>query len=234
VARALPLLAATALIALAGCQQRQGVPATPTSSPVPAPSLPAGVPSSYAGDVAPGDVPLTALIPRGTAASGSWYATTSEGDAIVVAYAAPGSQPFRAERGLVVWRRSDGDPPWRAVFGLQHPADAGVLSIQALATADVTGDGSPEALVFEATGGSGNCGTWRVIDLAAGRQVYAKSLCDAQIVPSSSPVGLTLRQAVFKPGDSHCCPSAMRTTVLTYAAGGRWTKVSSNVTETGG
>jgi hypothetical protein len=205
--------------------------APPLSSPTP--SLPAGVPSAYASDAAAGDVPLEALIPEGADAEGSWYATLPGGDAIVVAYAEPSNDPFRAPRGLVVWRRFDAAPYWRPVFGLSHPADEGVLAIDAV-VADVTGDGSSDALVQESTGGSGACGNWRVIDLAEGTQVWEMAdLCDAQVVPSTQPVGLTLTQAVYKPGDSHCCPSATRTTILSYAGEGHWIVASRTVTPSG-
>jgi hypothetical protein len=36
-------------------------------------------------------------------------------------------------------------------------------------------------------------------------------------------------EAVFAHGDPHCCPSAMRTTVLTYAGGSTWTTSSETV-----
>jgi hypothetical protein len=201
------------------------VPVTPSPTPV----LPAGVPTSYAQNVAAGDVPLAALVPKNTTVDGSWYATMPSGDAIVVAYEDPSSDPFRAARGLVVWRRFDAAPFWRATFGLAHGADEGVLSIGVL-LADLTGDGSTDALVMESTGGSGACGTWRVLDLAAGAQVWHEALCDAQVVPSTDPVGLSLTEAVFKPGDSHCCPSASRTTILVYAGGTHWTVASTKVT----
>jgi hypothetical protein len=207
-------------------------PTEPPATVTPVPSLPAGVPTAYPGDVASGDVPLEALIPKGARAEGSWYASLPSGDAIVVAYADRSDDPFRAARGLVVWRRLDADPPWRAVFGLSHPADEGVLGIDAI-VADVTGDGSPDALVEESTGGSGACGNWRVIDLAEAAQVWERpELCDAQVVPSAVPVGLSLTQAVYAPGDSHCCPSAMRTTVYVYGPGG-WTVAKKKVTPTG-
>jgi hypothetical protein len=194
----------------------------PPSTPVPTPSLPPGVPTSYEKDVAAGDVPLEALVPSGATVDGSWYATLPAGDAIVVAYEETSGDPFRAPRGLVVWRHFDTSPSWRATFGLAHPADEGVLSIDAI-VADVTGDGSPDALVMESTGGSGACGTWRVLDLAEGTQVWEKGdLCDAQVAPSTTPVGLTITQSVFKPGDSHCCPSATRITTLSYAGNGEW------------
>ena len=224
-ARSLSFLFAAALLCLAGCDRGSSPAAPPTSvtpAPVPQASLPHGMAPTYAPDVAAGDVPLHALVPQGALVTGSWYPTTSAGTDIVVAFADPSADPFRAERGLALWRRFPDAPAWRAVMAIDHPADRGVLSIQMTAAADVTGDGSADALVFEATGGSGNCGTWRVIDLAAARQVFARALCDGRITVSASPVGLALTRAVFKPGDSHCCPSAMHTSVLTYRGDGRW------------
>jgi hypothetical protein len=244
-------IAAPAVLALVAAACGGGTPAAAPSSLAPTtvtatappttpppttasstPSLPPGVPTAYPSDADSGDVPLEALIPTGAHVEGSWYASLPSGDAILVAYADGSSDPFRARRGLVVWRRFDADPPWRAVFGLAHRPDEGVLGIDAV-LADVTGDGSPDALVQESTGGSGSCGNWRVIDLAAGAQVWDVSdLCDAQVLPSADPVGLTLTQAVFRPGDSHCCPSATRTTVYVYGTGG-WTVAKKKVTPNG-
>ena len=204
---------------------------SPTPGPTVAPVLPAGVPPTYGRDVPPGDVPLKALVPKGSRVEGSWYATTPGGDAIVVAYAQPSDDPFRAERGFVVWRRFGDAPPWRALYGADHAAEDGVMTTQVL-TGDLTGDGSPDALVNEVTGGSGSCGTWRVVDLATGAEIWRRSMCDAQIAPSAHPVGLEITEAVYAPGDAHCCPSAFRTTVLTYAGGGRWTVASKIVTPT--
>jgi hypothetical protein len=254
--RTLPLLigplAMTVLVSCAGTSPSTATTTAPTSTaadptpsiapsvtdaPVMAPSatpvLPEGVPSSYPGDVPAGDVPLRALIPKGATVDGSWYATTSEGETILVAYAFPTGDPFRAERGLVLWARTRGATPWRATFGLAHPVDEGVLSTQAL-IADLTGDASPDALVMEATGGSGTCGAWRVLDLSVGVERWNRTLCDAQVVPSTSPVGIEITEAVFERGDAHCCPSATRTTVLTYAGEGRWTVASKVLTPTGG
>jgi hypothetical protein len=240
-----PVVPATLLLVAVACSGHTA--AAPTSSPAPvvtpstssptisvgpstpAPVLPSGVPATYDQDVASGDVPLTALIPPHTTVDGSWYATLPAGDAIVVAYEAPSSDPFRAARGLVVWRRFAASPFWRATFGRAYGADENVLAIGTL-VADVTGDGSPDALVMESTGGSGSCATWRVLDLAEGTQVWKTSLCDAQVVPSTDPTGLTLTEAVFKPGDAHCCPSQTRTTTLSYAGNGRWIVAARKVT----
>lgn len=193
-----------------------------------APSLPPGIPPTYAEDVPAADVPLKALIPRGTAAEGSWYATTPSGEAILAAFADPSQDPFRAERGFAIWRRFPDAPVWRAVSGQRYPPDAGVLSIQAL-IGDVTSDGVPDALVEALTGGSGTCGTWLVMDLTSGAELWRRDLCDADVSPSTDPTGLGITEAVYKPGDAHCCPSATRITVLTYAGDGRWTVVSRSV-----
>ena len=132
------------------------------------------------------------------------------GEAVVIAFAAPGGDPFRRARGFVVWRREPGDdPPWRAVYGLAHGKRDGVLSISADAT-DLTDDGSDDALIREETGGSGTCATYRVIDLAAGLAIWKRAVCDAEIQPSPDPIGLYEVTRIYDPGDPHCCPSAIR------------------------
>ncbi len=215
-----------------------GVPptATATNEPSPSPSveptgIPPGVPGSFDQDVDPSEIPPRSLVPPGTTVTDVWYADTLVAQTILVAYVEPGTDPLQQEHALVVWRRFEGQPdPWRPVFGLHDPPERGVLGIRAL-IGDATGDGSPDALTFEETGGSGACGTWRVIDLAANVQVFKRKTCDATIDLSADPVGLSVREAVFEPGDAHCCPSAMRTTVLTFdAATGEWI-VASTATE---
>ena len=115
-----------------------------------------------------------------------------------------------------MWRRFPGEPePWRPVFGLLDPPERGVIELHAI-IGDATGDGSPDALTFENTGGSGVCGTWRVIDLAANAAVFTRKTCDTTIDLSSDPPGLVVREAVFAPGDAHCCPSSTKTSVLTF------------------
>lgn len=179
------------------------------------------------------DVPAAALIPLQTTVTGSWSASTSGGEAIVVAWQVPGDDPFRLARGLAVWRRfDDGGPPWRPVYGVAYARDQAVLAVTALMT-DVTGDGSEDALVFAETGGSGGCGTYSVVDLAAGTRVFRRDVCDTQIDPSSAPVGLVMTEAVYERGDPHCCPSATRTTVLAYAGDLGWETTSETVTPTG-
>jgi hypothetical protein len=185
---------------------------SPSLEPV---AIPPGTPASFEEDLEAGDVPPHALVPVGSSAAGIWYADTAAGETVLVAYAIPGTDPFRKERGLVVWRRFAEDPPWRPVYGIRDPPARGVLQVGAL-VGDATGDGSDDALTFEGIGGSGACGTWRVLDLAANLEVFKEKTCDASIDLSPDPIGLVVREAVYEEGDAHCCPSAFRTTVLVY------------------
>jgi hypothetical protein len=91
---------------------------------------------------------------------------------------------------------------------------------------DATGDGSPDALTFEDTGGSGACGVWRVLDLAANAQVFERHTCDTTIDLSADPVGLSVREAVFEEGDAHCCPSAFTISILEFGGPSGWTVTS--------
>jgi hypothetical protein len=206
---------------------------SPAPSPVEATGVPPGVPGSFERDVEPSEVPPGSLVPPGTTVTDVWYADTPVAQTIMVAYVEPGTDPLRQEHALVVWRRFEGqDDPWRPVLGLHDPPERGVLAIRAL-IGDATGDGSPDALTFEDIGGSGACGTWRVLDLAANVQVFERKTCDTTIDLSTDPAGLSIRQAVYEPGDAHCCPSAMRTTVLTFdVASGDWTVASTDVEPT--
>jgi hypothetical protein len=223
-----------------------GTIATPTTTPLPTtpspgvplspvPDLPAGVPASLDRDVPAGDVPTDALVPGGTEVTGSWYATTSSGESIVVAWDEPGpdpSDPF-LPRGIAVWRRfDDGGAPWRPVYGVAYAKRAGIYAIASV-IGDMTGDGSDDALVFAETGGSGACGTYDVLDLASATRVFDKQVCDTQITPSANPAGLTIIEAIYAHDDPHCCPSATRTTVMTYAADGAWHVASREVIPTG-
>lgn len=203
-----------------------------SESPSPNPSVepvdvPSGTPASFDEDVESSDVPPEALIPPGTSVTDVWYAETSAGSSILVAFVDPGTDPFRLEHGLVVWRRFPGEPqPWRPVFGLLDSPERGVVELRAI-VGDATGDGSPDALTFESTGGSGVCGTWRVIDLAANIVVFTTKACDTTIDLSADPAGLVVREAVFAPGDAHCCPSSTKTSILTFDGASRWTVDSS-------
>lgn len=204
-------------------------PSTSPSLSIEPVDIPEGTPSSYGENVGAGDLPAEALVPEGTTPTDRWPAIAPDGTQfVVVAFAAPSDDPFRQARGLVVWRRFPDSPPWRPVYGLSDPADAGVVDIHTL-MGDATADGSPDALTFEDTGGSGTCGTWRVLDLAFNSQVYESQTCDATYDVSTDPAGLVLRAAVYRQGDAHCCPSATRTTVFVYVGDGSWTVASRTV-----
>ena len=199
--------------------------ATPSASP--APSLPAGLPPSFEGDMASNDVPAAALVPIGAEVTDRWAAPTAAGDAIVVAWSVPGPDPFRQDRGIAAWRRfDDGGLPWRPVWGMAFPAKRDPMLAVSSQVADVTGDGSEDAIVFAERGGSGGCGVTLVVDLASGTEVFREEGCDRRVDPSSDPVGLTITEAVYAPGDPHCCPSIVRTTTLVFADGS-WTQASS-------
>ena len=201
-------------------------PASPSVTVTPSPDLPAGVPSSYDEDVGRQDVPSEALIPPGMELSNRWMTETDAGEVIVVAYFKPTNDPFVQARGLVEWRRSEGaEPPWTPVFGIAHAKDEGILGFEAV-VGDATGDGSNDLLLQEATGGSGACGTWRVIDLAAATERWTKALCDARVDLHVDPVGIALYEAVYAPEDPHCCPSEFRLTILVYQEGRGFVKDS--------
>ena len=66
-----------------------------------------------------------------------------------------------------------------------------------------------------------------MLDLAANADVFTKETCDTTIDLSPDPVGLVVRQAIFAPGDAHCCPSSMKISVLTFDDASGWTVASS-------
>jgi hypothetical protein len=200
---------------------------SPTTDPV---ELPPGVPATYRQDDEPGDLPAADLVPSRADVTGTSFPSA---DTVVVTYAS-GDDPFAREQGLVVWRRFPGEQdPWRARFGFRDAPSAGVLGIQ-VETADVTGDGEPDAISFENVGGSGVCGTWRVLALSAEAdgQTYERDLCDATVAASAKPVGIRVTESVFAADDPHCCPSATRTTTFEWT-GTRWRRVSTETTSGG-
>ncbi len=121
----------------------------------------------------------------------------------------------------------DDDAGWRAVYAFTDRPSAGVLGIRVV-PADLTGDGVDDLLTEEQRGGSGACATWRVIASAAGgaAEIYRREGCDTEI--SAVDGALEIREAVFEPGDPHCCPTAYRTTVLEWD-GQAWAEVSTEV-----
>jgi hypothetical protein len=226
------LVLATLLVVEAACTGAPGPPEPPSSPPVsPQPTdLPQGLPASFGDAAAPGDVPVAALVPLKAQVTGSWRASTAAGETIVVAWEMPGGDPFRTDRGIAAWRRfDDGDAPWRPVWGHAYAAGRAPVENVGAQIADVTGDGSQDAVILAETGGSGACGTTSVVDLASAAVVYRSSGCDRTVGPNTDPPGLLVREAVYRPGDAHCCPSRVRETVL-VDEGGNWQTASVRTT----
>ncbi len=208
-------------------------PAPPASSRASAAAvhLPPDAPTLYTGAIDAASLPVARLVPPGAGVVQTWVLHPPD-DAIaqVGVLWSRGADPLSAEHGLEIWRPAP--PGWRVAFAFTDPAGGGVFGIRA-ESADLTGDGIPDLLTFEDTGGSGGCGIWRVI--ASGRagpaEILRRSTCDTQIQAEGGD--LTVRQAVFAPGDSHCCPSAFRTTTLRWD-GSAWKVVDRVVTPASG
>jgi hypothetical protein len=202
------------------------------SSPTPTAALgsirlPGDAPTTFAGALDPAQIPTAELLPPGANVTASWTMTPPQDPLALIALAwARGSDPFSQEHGFVVWERFDGEaPPWRAVYGFTDPPSRGILAIQ-LSEGDLTHDGVEDVLTFEDAGGSGSCGTWRVIAPSAGsaEQIYHQPTCDTQVVNTGG--SLKIQQAVYKPGDAHCCPSSYLLTTLRWDGSG-WRVVAS-------
>ena len=204
--------------------------ASPSESPTPTADpdvrLPEGVPPVVddAADlalIASGD--LGPLAPPG-ASSENRSSIEDPFEQIVLTWA-DGIPPDR-RNGLIVWQRSE-DGTWRAVYAFTDPRRRGVFGIR-VDTGDLTDDAIPDILSFEDVGGSGACGTYRVMASALGdaSEVFRREACDTQIAISSGD--LRIREAVFRPDDPHCCPSAFRESVLRWN-GTSWDEISSEV-----
>jgi hypothetical protein len=175
------------------------------------------MPRTFAADLEPPELPPEDLVPGGAAMTGEWFAFTDEGVMVLVAWEEPGADFSRLPRGLAIWRRYASSPHWRVDLVERHDVDQAIQEIQ-VSTTDLTGDGSDDALVFEGVGGSGACGRWLVIDLVRREETFRREICDGRIEPGPmrSP-GLVVTRSVYRAGDSHCCPSAMRETTLSWA-----------------
>jgi len=175
------------------------------------------MPTTFEADLEPSELPPDDLVPGGGDVTGTWFGFTHDGVVVLVAWVEPGSDYFLLPRGFALWRRHASSPHWRAALVERHDADEGIQEIQ-MSTTDLTGDGSDDALIFEGIGGSGGCGSWLVIDLLRHEETYRRELCDGRIDPGppGSP-GLVLTESVYREGDAHCCPSAMRETTLAWA-----------------
>jgi hypothetical protein len=195
--------------------------ADPSVSPIATPTLepelrlPPDAPTAFEGDVT-AEGPFEELVPPGSEVLGAWFQQAPDGSrAFTGVVWGRGEDPFARELGLVLWERFPEGTTWRATHAFTDAPARGVLGIS-LAVADLTGDGLDDALTFEQTGGSGACGTWRVIAPVHGGAVAAlrRTTCDAGIAIVGTH--LELREAVFEPDDAHCCPSAFRTTTLEW------------------
>ena len=228
--------ALTVALATVGCGEEQPAPSGPTRStsvsettsigpeppslspePSPSPDPEAGtMPTVFVADLPPPDLPPEELVPTGANVTGEWFAFTDRGAAVLIAWAEPGTDFSRLPRGFAVWRRFDAEPHWRTALITRHDPEDGIQEIQ-ITTGDLTGDGSDDALVFEGVGGSGACGRWSVVDLARVEETYRRDLCDGRVEPGplDSP-GLVLTESVYRQGDAHCCPSAIRRTTLVW------------------
>src|SRR5882672_11369583 len=92
--------------------------------------VPEGTPPSYDRDLDAASLPARALVPPGTRPTDVWPAILPGGTQLaLIAFAATSGDPFRRERGLVLWRRFDDAPAWRAMYGVTDHAGAGVLDI---------------------------------------------------------------------------------------------------------
>ena len=214
-----------------GVSETTGTATGPSGSPAPPPdaNLPGGMsplvddPADVAA-IAAGD--YSSLVPPGStpATTTTLFMPEAPIDRIGLAWHT-GATPGRA--GLIVWQRAPGDPAWRAVFAFTDPAGKGVFGIR-MEQGDVTRDGVPDLLTFEDVGGSGACGTYRVIAWSEGdvSQILRRDVCDTEIQIAAGK--LRVREAVFEPDDPHCCPSAFRTTLLRWN-GSDWEEVSSEV-----
>ena len=206
-----------------------GPTASPSLSPQPDVRLPGGM-SAVVDDPADiaaiSDGNLTPLIPAGATLAKSAMLTTPDApvDQIAVTWRA-GEPPGRT--GLIVWQHAPGEPAWRAVYAFTDLPARGVFGIR-MDQGDLTGDGIADLLTFEDVGGSGACGTYRVVSSTDGdaTEIFRRSVCDTEIQIAGGD--LRIREAVFEPDDPHCCPSAFRTTVLRWS-GSDWEEISSEV-----
>jgi hypothetical protein len=205
-------------------------PGSPSPTAQPDVHLPSGMPDvvddpADLTKVSAGD--LSPLVPPGSTVGRS-AVQARPGDPIdQVAVGWGSGEPFARRSGLIVWQRADGEPAWRAVYAFTDPKSPGVFGV-GIDQGDLTGDEISDLLTFENVGGSGACGTYRVIAAVDGdaAEILRRSVCDTQIQIAGGD--LRVREAVFEPDDPHCCPSAFRTTVLRWN-GSHWRTVSEEV-----
>jgi len=220
-------------------QTPTSTPSTPSPSASPGPAvdpdvrLPEGMPAIVddATDlalIAAGDFGV--LVPPGAGSANASVLVTPEDPIDQIALTWLEEEPSGRRTGLIVWQRFADPPIWRAVYAFTDPPRKGVFGIR-VDTGDVTGDRISDLLSFEDVGGSGACGTYRVIATTMGdaSEIFRRDTCDTEIGMSRGD--LRVREAVYRPDDPHCCPSAFRTTVLRWN-GASWGETSSEVAPT--
>lgn len=177
---------------------------------------PASVEAVAGGDRGP-------LVPPGASYGSFPDGTWDPLDQIVVSWfdGVPGDRRL----GVVVWQRFEEPPAWRAVYAFSDPRREGVFGVRVV-DGDLTGDGIPDALSFEDRGGTGGCGTYRVIRSLPGdaEEVFRRDVCDTEIRIAGGD--LEIVSAVYELDDAHCCPSAFRTTTMRWDGEG-WERVTS-------
>ena len=121
------------------------------------------------------DVPSKALIPPGMKLSNrwmtetmparsSWWRTSSRP-------AIRSSRPEVSSSGVGTRGRV---PPWTPVFGIEHAQERGDPRRSKRSSATRPETDPIDLLLQESTGGSGACGNWRVIDLAAATERWVR------------------------------------------------------------
>ncbi len=194
--------------------------ASPTSEPSPSPTpplaLPPDAPTVLAEDLDPEALAAAryaSLLPEGAAPLGARVAEEPVPQIALAWYR--GEDPFARESGFVLWQRLPGDAPWRAVYGFTDRPARGVLGIS-VELAELTGDGWPDLLVREDTGGTGACATWRVVASSQGgaQELWRHTACDTEVQAARGR--LLVREAVYGPEDPHCCPSGLRVRTLAF------------------
>jgi hypothetical protein len=178
--------------------------------------------------IAAGD--FSALVPPGSSPANSTVLVTPEDPIDQIALTWLDEEASGRRTGLIVWQRLEDPAVWRAVYAFTDPARKGVFGIR-VDTGDVTADRISDLLSFEDVGGSGACGTYRVITSMPGdaTEIFRRDTCDTEIAISRGD--LRVREAVYRADDPHCCPSAFRTTVLRWN-GSSWEEISSEVLPT--
>ena len=184
---------------------------------------PADIAKVAAGDLAP-------LVPSGASYATRSSLSTPDDPIDQIAITWLDGAPLHRRNGLIVWQRLEDDRTWHAVYAFTDPARMGVFGIRVDA-GDLTGDAIPDLLSFEDVGGSGACGTYRVVASTVGdaTEILRRDTCDTQIAISNRD--LRVREAVFEPNDPHCCPSAFRIATLHWD-GTSWDEIASEVVPT--